>query len=73
MSDTEVILQEPQFAAFVGIDWADRKHVWSLQVAGSRQRESGEVEHKPETVEAWVGAIYANGSAIAPLRWLWSK
>jgi transposase len=46
--------QEPQFAAFVGIDWADQRHVWCLQVAGSTQRESGELEHKVEAVEAWV-------------------
>src|SRR5215510_11792003 len=45
--------QEPQFAAFVGIDWADRKHVWCLQPSGSQKRESGELEHAPEAVEAW--------------------
>src|SRR5215471_1238986 len=49
--------QEPQFAAFVGIDWADQKHAWCLQVAGSSQRESGELEHKVETVEAWVAEL----------------
>ena len=49
--------QEPQFAAFVGIDWADQKHVWCLQAAGSTQRESGELEHKVETVEAWVAQL----------------
>jgi transposase len=49
--------QEPQFAAFVGIDWADQKHAWCLQVAGSPQRESGELEHKVETVEAWVAQL----------------
>jgi transposase len=49
--------QEPQFAAFVGIDWADQKHVWCLQVAGSTKRESGELEHKVETVEAWVAQL----------------
>jgi transposase len=49
--------QEPQFAAFVGIDWADQKHAWCLQVAGSRQRESGELQHKVESVEAWVGQL----------------
>ena len=49
--------QEPQFAAFVGIDWADRKHVWCLQEAGSAKRESGELEHKVESVEAWVAEL----------------
>ena len=34
-------LQEPQFAAFVGIDWADQKHAWCLQAVNSGKRESG--------------------------------
>src|SRR5215472_1363665 len=42
---------QPEFAAFVGIDWADRKHVWCLQAADSRKREAGELEHKVEAVE----------------------
>lgn len=50
---------EPQFAAFVGIDWADQKHAWSLQAAGSHQRESGEMKHSPEAVEAWVSMLSA--------------
>jgi transposase len=41
----------------VGIDWADQKHAWCLQAAGTTQRESGEVEHTPEAVEAWVGQL----------------
>jgi transposase len=49
--------QEPQFAAFVAIDWADKKHVWCLQAAGLQQRESGELEHTPQAVEAWVGQL----------------
>jgi transposase len=51
------VSQEPQFAAFVGIDWADRKHGWCLQEADSGKRESGELEHKVETVEAWVAEL----------------
>jgi transposase len=57
MSEIEVMGQEPQFAAFVGLDWADQKHAWCLQAAGATQRENGEVEHTPETVEAWVGQL----------------
>src|SRR5260370_2127334 len=48
---------EPEFVAFVGIDWADQKHVWCLQAANSTKRESGELEHKPEGVEAWVSEL----------------
>jgi transposase len=56
-SEVKLGKQEPQFAAFVSIDWADKKHVWCLQAAGSEQRESGELEHTPEAVEAWVGQL----------------
>src|SRR5262249_33740074 len=48
---------EPELAAFVSIDGADRKHVWCLQAAGSRKREAGELEHKVEAVETWVAEL----------------
>jgi len=57
MSGKETMKPELEFVGFVGIDWADQKHVWCLQAAGSTQRECGELEQKPETVEAWVGAL----------------
>src|ERR1017187_9064133 len=50
---------EPQFAAFVAIDWADQKHAWSLQAAGSDQREADEMKHTPEAVGAWVSMLSA--------------
>src|SRR5215471_14820463 len=58
---------EPQYAAFLAIDWADEKHAWSLQEATSAQRERGEVEHTPEAIEAWVAEIIQRfpGGAIA--------
>jgi transposase len=55
MSESEV--QELQFAALVGIDWADQKHAWCLQAADTTHRENGEVEHTPEAIEAWVGQL----------------
>jgi len=57
MSEVQAVKQEPQFAAFVGIDWADQKHVWCLQAVDSEERESGELEHTAEAVEAWVGQL----------------
>ena|ERR1022692_220856 len=58
---------EPQFAAFVAIDWADQKHAWSLQAAGSDQREADEMKHTPEAVGAWVSMLSARfaGQPIA--------
>lgn len=44
MSDIETS-SEPKFAAFVGIDWGDKKHAWALQVEGSSQIERGEMPH----------------------------
>jgi hypothetical protein len=56
-SEVEVGKQEPQFAAFVSIDWRDKEHAWCLQAAGSEKRESGELLHTSEAVEAWVGQL----------------
>ncbi len=38
-----VYSSQSEFAAFVGIDWADRKHVWALQVSDSLLFEQGEL------------------------------
>jgi transposase len=48
---------EPRFAAFVAIDWADEKHVWSMQAADSDERQRGEVNHNPEAIESWVAML----------------
>ena len=50
---------EPNFGAFVAMDWADQKHVWSLQTTHSDQREHGEIQHTPEAIEAWVGGLFS--------------
>jgi hypothetical protein len=58
MSEVRSTQTEPGFAAFIGIDWVDQKHIWSLQTADSEQRESGELEHTPDAVESWVAHLY---------------
>jgi len=42
-----------EFAAFVGIDWADRQHAWALSAVGSSTIEQGEMVHTPEAVDQW--------------------
>lgn len=42
-----------QFAAFVGIDWADRKHDVCLQAAGCDKRERSVLPHRPESISQW--------------------
>src|SRR6516162_1342171 len=43
-----------EFAAFIGLDWADAQHDVCLQVAGSDKREGKTLAHRPEVIEAWV-------------------
>jgi transposase len=49
---------EPEFAAFVAIDWADKKHYWSLQVPGSQRIERGELDNTPEAIEVWATELH---------------
>src|SRR5215472_102106 len=49
--------EEPQFVAFVGIDWADEEHVWCWQAAEDKKRESGKLAAQAGAVEAWVGEL----------------
>lgn len=50
---------EPQWAAFLAIDWADRKHVWKLEPAGSGPCEQGELQQTPEAIEVWASQLAA--------------
>ena len=47
---------EPEFAALVGIDWADKKHYWSLSTASGRT-ERGTLDNTPEAVEVWMAEL----------------
>src|SRR6185437_3890232 len=42
-----------EFAAWIGIDWADKKHAFTLQVCGESRIERGELEHTPEAIDQW--------------------
>ncbi len=55
------------FAAFVGIDWADAKHDICLQATGTAKRESLQLTHTPEAIDAWVTTLRTrfNGPPVA--------
>jgi len=54
MSDmTPLPSPEPDWAAFVAIDWADQKHCWKLCAAGSGKYEDGTMENTPEVLVDW--------------------
>lgn len=48
---------EPDWAAFVALDWADQKHYWKLAEAGSQKREQGELDNTPEAVAGWAADL----------------
>lgn len=48
-----MVPDEPEYAAFVALDWADQEHAWALEWAGSGKREHGKLKHTPEAIDAW--------------------
>lgn len=48
---------EPEFAALIAIDWADRKHYWTMRT-GAGRIERGELDNTPEAVEQWTANLY---------------
>ena len=56
-----------EFAAFIGIDWADRKHDFCIHVPGVKKREKGVIEHKPAVLDGWARRLRERfgGAAIA--------
>ena len=61
---------ESEFAAFIAIDWADQKHAWALEVNPSSDRECGNIDHTPESVDVWAAelALRFPGRPIAVAR-----
>src|SRR4029434_43082 len=56
-----------EFAAFIGLDWADAKHDVCLQVAGSDKREFQVLAHRLEVLETWATDLlqHLEGQPIA--------
>jgi transposase len=46
--------QNVEIAAFVGLDWADQKHVVTLQEANSDQRQRFTLDQTPEALQSWI-------------------
>jgi len=54
------------FTAFVGIDWADKKHDVCVQPANSEMREFSVIPHQVETINDWAQSLIQRfGSPIA--------
>lgn len=48
---------QEEFAAYIGIDWADQTHFVSLREADSGEVERYKLEHKPEVIAQWVSNL----------------
>jgi transposase len=44
---------EIEYAAYVGIDWADELHAVAMSSAGDATEEVGELAHTPEAIDEW--------------------
>jgi transposase len=48
---------DSEFAAFIGIDWADAKHDLCLQTTDSEEREFVVLPHRADAIEAWACSL----------------
>jgi len=44
--------KKPSYAAHIGLDWADRKHFWTMRTAEGKFSR-GELKQTPEAIEVW--------------------
>src|SRR5438128_2447145 len=51
------MIDEQQFAAYIGLDWGDQRHSVHLQIAGQSTIESSELEQKPEALHEWIARL----------------
>ncbi len=59
-------LDQVAFTAYVGIDWADKKHDACIQQANSKQREFVVIPHKVKLIDEWARSLHKQfGSPIA--------
>ena len=59
-------LSSMSFTAYVGIDWASKKHDICVQGADSEERSFDRIAHRPKTIEAWAQGLYQRfGGPIA--------
>lgn len=48
---------QPDFAAFVALDWADRKHAGCLQFADTTSSQSFDLDQTPEAIHGWAAQL----------------
>jgi hypothetical protein len=56
MSDRDSAAEQSEFAAHIGIDWADRKHAWTMRTADGKTHR-GELDQTPEAIDVWAAEL----------------
>jgi len=51
-------MSQSEFAAYVAIDWADKKHYWQLATSAAAPREQGQLLHTPEAIDVWASGLH---------------
>src|SRR5450631_402063 len=54
--ETAVKSEPGGYAAWIGLDWADQKHDWSLCTADGKKRQ-GQMKSTPEAIEFWAAEL----------------
>ena len=61
-------LRPSDFAAIIGIDWADKTHAICLKIPGLDTCEIAELAHTPEAIDDWACALkerFPNGTIVS--------
>jgi transposase len=50
-------MTEPEFAAWIAIDWAAQRHYWHMAITATGSRETGQLDHTPVAIDRWAAAL----------------
>jgi len=56
MSPNDAKAERQLYAAWIGLDWADQKHFWSMFTADGK-RTHGQLDNTPEAIEVWAAEL----------------
>ena len=73
MNAVRDIVQKNEFAALVGIDWADQKHDICLLDTTTGRREAAVVEHTPEAIDDWVAQLRCRFFGVVRWPFAWNS
>jgi transposase len=48
--------EQREFAAYIGIDWAEQMNYWSMRTADGEEQQ-GQFKNTPETIQEWAGGL----------------